>query len=477
MPVNDELDAILSEFADLAVPEPEAVNTRSGEIPVVIHDPDFVSYKDFASSPPAEAPLPKPLLAPDEDDASPLPAGHEHGGTDPFVDESSEQLPLRKQRASGRLGIVQLIFAFIMICLSLFAFCWTAVNLHPDTVSTAFAPEPDASIDLVSKLSRHMNNVASDVLGELVYIPKLYSIEENVLVAPKPDQSRFGATTDPQVIQDVIAAAAELLGGQETVWSPDIQLYDDEQFHYYLDDTILALAWKEEIDGRICSFSEVKIADGSQLRRKIADDSYGSSIYFLPSDLAKQVNAVVAINGDFYTYRDFGITVYQRKLYRFENRVVDTCFFTASGDMLFTLRDQFKTQEEAEQFVKDNDVVFSVAFGPVLVDNGEQRMCVGYALGEVFQRYSRSAIGMTDKLHYLLMTINFEDNHIVATINEEGKLMLDKGCIKAYALDGGQTSTLVFNGSLINRVDYNDERTMSDIIYFATAIPESEVGP
>ena len=52
--------------------------------------------------------------------------------------------------------------------------------------------------------------------------------------------------------------------------------------------------------------------------------------------------------------------------------------------------------------------------------------------------------------------------------------MYIKGCQKAYELDGGQTSILIMNGEAINHVDWGNERTMSDIIYFATAIPEDE---
>ena len=49
--------------------------------------------------------------------------------------------------------------------------------------------------------------------------------------------------------------------------------------------------------------------------------------------------------------------------------------------------------------------------------------------------------------------------------------MLARGCIKAYTLDGGQTATTVFNGQLINPVQFGVEKTISDIIYFATAKP------
>ena len=36
------------------------------------------------------------------------------------------------------------------------------------------------------------------------------------------------------------------------------------------------------------------------------------------------------------------------------------------------------------------------------------------------------------------------------------------------------TATIVMDNTLINSVDYGDQRDISDIIYFATALPEVE---
>ena len=47
----------------------------------------------------------------------------------------------------------------------------------------------------------------------------------------------------------------------------------------------------------------------------------------------------------------------------------------------------------------------------------------------------------------------------------------DTGCLQAYALDGGQTATVVMNNEVRNNVNYGSERPISDIIYFATAMP------
>ena len=118
-------------------------------------------------------------------------------------------------------------------------------------------------------------------------------------------------------------------------------------------------------------------------------------------------------------------------------------------------------------------MVFAVAFGPVLVDNGELQFCAGYPIGEVNTEYSRSCIAMTDDLHYLLMTINHTpDARPRATINELARIIYSKNVRKAYTLDGGQTAEIIMMGGPINHVDFGEERAVSDIIYFATAIPE-----
>ena len=52
--------------------------------------------------------------------------------------------------------------------------------------------------------------------------------------------------------------------------------------------------------------------------------------------------------------------------------------------------------------------------------------------------------------------------------------LIAMGVDNAYALDGGQTASIVINGKLTNPVDFGEERMMSDILYFATAIPDGE---
>ena len=378
----------------------------------------------------------------------------------------------RRRTAAGPLrGVVTVLFVFI----TLLTFVWISKNVHPDS-GTVTAAAVQNNTNLVSRLDMYVNNAKSEALGDLAYIRKLYTIPETDTVAPKPNAAAFGKTDDMSVIQSVIDDAAELLDGQELVWSPDLDFYPDNYVYYYRDATILALVWRERINNRSATVAEIKIADGSQIRRKLSEDTYGSSVQSYASKLAESANAVVAMNADFYGFRQIGVTVYQRQLFRFSPDRLDNCFINSKGDMLFMKAGSIADEAQMYQYIADNDVLYSLSFGPILVDNGELQYCSSYPIGEIDREYSRAGLGMVDELHYVYMTVNHcNGQNPRCNVNEFAEIMYSKGCYKAYNLDGGQTSEIVFNGQPVNYIDFGAERTVTDIIYFATALPESEV--
>ena len=316
-------------------------------------------------------------------------------------------------------------------------------------------------------------NLSGTVPAESIPGKTVYKIPEDAYRGPTPDPDRFGSTFDPGDIQAVIDAAAELLDGQKTIFDPKAAFQPGKEISYYRDETILAVTWKEILDGKCCTFSEVKIADGSQLRREY-EGVTGSPGTRLASELAKDVASVVAINGDFYEARSLGFSVRARQARGDIGEGIDSCFLTASGDLLLSYAGEFQDMEQVQRFVEENDVISSLSFGPILVDNGHLRTITEYPLGEINNSYSRSAIGQLDELHYLLMTVNYDEGYTVtATIQEAARFMHDKGCIRAYALDGGQTSELLMQGEPVNHIDFGIERAIKDILYFATALPES----
>ena len=196
----------------------------------------------------------------------------------------------------------------------------------------------------------------------------------------------------------------------------------------------------------------------------------------MPSEFAAQTNAVLACSGDFYNSgrADYGLYVYNGELMRSNLSYGQSCLFNNEGDMLFTYEDQFGSVEEAERFIRDNHVPFSLSFGPVLIDQGQDVTPYDYLFGEVREGYARCCVGQLGKLHYLMMTINCEypDHDVYVTLRQAADSMIAHGCVNAYTLDGGQTGSILIGGKLINPVQFGTEREMSDIFYFATALPD-----
>lgn len=335
----------------------------------------------------------------------------------------------------------------------------------------AAAPAPGGGGEnLSAELTEHLSQTAAGVFsGE-----KRYWIARRALSAPKPDPKGFHRTENPAEL-DFAQKAQKLLDGQSLFFSPQVTLVPGTPVHWYLDETILAITWKEVIDGGVYTFSEVKIAHPSQFRRFLAGGEFGSEKLYVTTDMARSVNAVVASSGDFYSYRQAGTLVYDGLVRRVDNGLVDTCYVDKNADLIFGSREDNLTREQSQQFVDEREILFSLAFGPVLIADGRVVTPDSYVVGEINDHYPRSALCQLGKLHYLLAVVNGENAYpAVPTIHRFAQNLLDRGIQKAYALDGGQTAVIAMEGQLINAVLFGHQRNISDIIYFATAIPEGQ---
>ena len=324
--------------------------------------------------------------------------------------------------------------------------------------------------DAGETLDQYLTDALSDATEGLRASEPIYWIARHALAAPEPDPSCFGRTDDPSELD--FSAAEKLLDGQTLYFSPNVTLVPGTPVRYYLDETILAITWKQVLDGGVYTFSEVKIAHPSQFRRFLAGGEFGSEKLFVTTEMASSVNAVVASSGDFYGYRRAGTLVYDGTVRRVDNGLVDTCYIDKNGDLLFTTRYDQMDKEQSQQFVDQHEILFSLAFGPVLIRDGEVITPDSYAVGEINDCYPRSALCQLGKLHYLLAVVNGEGAQPeVPTIHRFARNLRQSGITKAYALDGGQTAVIAMDGELINAVLYGHQRKISDIIYFATAIP------
>lgn len=307
---------------------------------------------------------------------------------------------------------------------------------------------------------------------------RVFWISENAEIAPKPNQSCYGVASDPSELQWLLDEAAELLDGQETIFSTDVEIFPDSTISYYLDDSIFVVSWQELINNYCYTFSEVKVSHPSQFRRHLSNNAFDSGAIHPVSRMAGHANAVLASSADFYMARLFGIVVYQGEVKRFdEYDLADTCFVDRNGDLILVPANVLTTKEEAQAFVDENNIDFSLAFGPILVSDGVRCEPDTYYLGEVIHNYPRVALCQKDNLHYIVVTANAKLSHRTSINIRTFADQIEKlNCQQAYTLDGGRTGTVTMNGKVLNPI-VQSERWISDIIYFATALPSAEEDP
>lgn len=100
-------------------------------------------------------------------------------------------------------------------------------------------------------------------------------------------------------------------------------------------------------------------------------------------------------------------------------------------------------QEAVDMGVRD-----AVKFGPILIVNGEPVE----ALGDGSGLNPRTAIGQRADGAMLLLTIDGrQSNSLGASLADVRDVMLDFGAVNAANLDGGSSTSMIYNGEMINQ--------------------------
>ncbi len=232
-------------------------------------------------------------------------------------------------------------------------------------------------------------------------------------------------------------------------------------------------------------YARVKIASPSQLRT-LMNSSITSNDTNYASTLAKRVNAVVAINGDFYGGDDLwtgrkGAIMRQGKLQRLKcDGRFDVLVVDREGN--FHILQKAKN-EEVEAWTERAANIFT--FGPALVVDGTPIYGERSSSIASEKPAQRMAICQTGPLEYLLITSEGPQNpgSTGLSIYQFVDLISSMpGVQNAYNLDGGSSSTLVFrmdgkNWQKINALSNPKIRPVKDIVYFASAWIAPEATP
>lgn len=212
--------------------------------------------------------------------------------------------------------------------------------------------------------------------------------------------------------------------------------------------------------------ADIQLADASFLKTALAGNTFGRNVGQTTSEIAKANDAILAVNGDYYGFRDRGFVMREGYLYR------DTVQGDGYEDLVIYEDGRLEVIEEAvsdASALAETGAVQIFSFGPGLIRSGEITVTEGNEVEQSMQSNPRTAIGQIGDLHYLLVVSDGRTEESEGlTLLELAQVMEEYGCQTAYNLDGGGSSTMWFMGEVINHPTNgwrDGERSISDIVY------------
>lgn len=215
--------------------------------------------------------------------------------------------------------------------------------------------------------------------------------------------------------------------------------------------------------------ADVVLSDATQLSSAFAKDSFGQNIIEYTSQIASNNDAIFAINGDYYGFRSDGIVIRNGVIYRDIPARIGLAFYRDGSMKIYD-----ETQTSAQQLL-DEGVWNTLSFGPALIENSAVATNLSFVEVDTnFGNHSiqganpRTAVGLIDENHFVFVVVDGRSPGYSTgvTLADLAQIFVDLGCIEAYNIDGGGSSTMYFMGRVVNNpLGKNQERGTSDILF------------
>ena len=212
--------------------------------------------------------------------------------------------------------------------------------------------------------------------------------------------------------------------------------------------------------------ADVSLSSAEYLKTALAQGAYGKNVTEKTSEIAESNHAILAINGDYYGAREKGYVLRNGVIYR----------STASAnqeDLVIYEEGSFSVITEGEVSAEEllsGGARQILSFGPALVTDGKISVTEDAEVGKAKASNPRTAIGIVNDLHYLFVVSDGRTEESAGlTLYELAEVLQALGAAIAYNLDGGGSSTMYFNGEVVNHPTTSGrsikERSVSDIVY------------
>ena len=294
-------------------------------------------------------------------------------------------------------------------------------------------------------------------------IPRVYAavepVSSSVAELSDPDTGSAAQTEEPAGANEIQEAALTSSNSQSAAVQTEAVTTENS----YADNQISIQVDKVEKNGVVFYVADIQIADVQYLKTAFANDTFGKNITQTTSAMAEANNAILAINGDYYGFRNSGLVIRNGVLYRdFSGTNEQSLVIDSNGDLKVV-----SSNETTGAALVEQGILQSFTFGPLLVEDGQVAEIMN---SKTAQRTNpRTAIGQISPLHYLFIVVDGRSNESRGmTLEQLAQEFADRGATIAYNLDGGGSSAMYLNGEVINNPTdghYDGERKISDIVY------------
>jgi len=208
--------------------------------------------------------------------------------------------------------------------------------------------------------------------------------------------------------------------------------------------------------------ADVVVEDASTILTALAHNNFGGKNYVeTVSAMAESHDAIFAINADYASHYDTGYVIRNGQILR----------SSVSYRNCVTLYDDGHIGTFAESSIPINDVLNDGAwqlwsFGPVLINDSVSVASVNDGLDRDAVNNPRTAFGMVSPNHFMFVCVDGRTTISAGVdIEELADIMLQLNTSVAYNFDGGGSSTMYFDGEVINIPSQGSEREVSDCVY------------
>ena len=293
------------------------------------------------------------------------------------------------------------------------------------------------------------------VLLDAFVIPRSYAAQTDTLADTQTSQTQTAAAA---------VSAVSGTSGTQTSQTAQTSQATVTDTSYSGSGVSITITQYREYDTAIY-VADVTLASADSLKTAFAQSTYGKNITAATSAIASEAGAILAINGDYYSGRS-GCVIRNGVLYR------DTSGDSSQQDLVIYADGSFAIVNEGDttgQALLDAGAQQVLSFGPALLESGEISVSENEEVDRAKTSNPRTAIGVIGALHYVFVVSDGRtDESEGLSLYQLAEFMQTLGVQTAYNLDGGGSSTMVFNGTVVNQPTTNGrigERKVSDIVY------------